>query len=111
MPPEGPGDNAAQPVWASPRPVPMPSGPLAAALAYILWGLFPLYIKQVAQVPALEIVLHRSAWSLLFVFGLLLWLRHFAWLGPKALLLIDAVRGSNTWRPMSRSTAAGISDG
>ena len=82
MPPEGPGDNAAQPVWASPRPVPMPSGPLAAALAYILWGLFPLYIKQVAQVPALEIVLHRSAWSLLFVFGLLLWLRRFAWLGP-----------------------------
>ena len=65
MPPEGPGDNAAQPVWASPRPVPMPSGPLAAALAYILWGLFPLYIKQVVQVPALEIVLHRSAWSLL----------------------------------------------
>ena len=82
MPPAGPGDNAAQPVWAPRRPVPMPSGPLAAALAYILWGLFPLYIKQVAQVPALEIVLHRSAWSLLFVFGLLAVLRRFAWLGP-----------------------------
>ena len=60
----------------------MPSGPLAAALAYIVWGLFPLYIKQVAQVPVLEIVLHRSAWSLVFVFGLLLLLRRFAWLGP-----------------------------
>ena len=82
MPPAGPGDNAAQPVWAPRRPVPMPSGPLTAALAYILWGLFPLYIKQVAQVPALEIVLHRSAWSLLFVFGLLAVLRRFAWLGP-----------------------------
>ncbi len=47
-------------------PPPMPSGPVAAALAYILWGLFPLYIKQVAQLPVLEIVLHRSAGSLMF---------------------------------------------
>ena len=58
----------------------MPSGPLAAALAYILWGLFPLYIKQLQAVPALEIVLHRSAWSLVFVFGLLALLRRAAWL-------------------------------
>lgn len=62
----------------------MPSGPLAAALAYILWGLFPLYIKQIDHIPSLEIVLHRSAWSLLFVFGLLVLLRRFAWLGPVA---------------------------
>ncbi|OGA99559.1 MAG: transporter [Burkholderiales bacterium RIFCSPHIGHO2_12_FULL_69_20] len=60
----------------------MPSGPLAAALAYILWGLFPLYIKQIVHVPALEIVLHRSAWSLVFVLGLLVLLRRFAWMGP-----------------------------
>ena len=60
----------------------MPSGPLAAALAYILWGLFPLYIKQIVHVPALEIVLHRSAWSLVFVLGLLVLLRRFAWIGP-----------------------------
>ena len=58
----------------------MPSGPLAAALAYILWGLFPLYIKQVAAVPALEIVLHRSAWSLAVMLSLLLAMRRFAWL-------------------------------
>lgn len=62
----------------------MLSGPLAAALAYILWGLFPLYIKQIDHIPSLEIVLHRSAWSLLFVFGLLVLLRRFAWLGPVA---------------------------
>ena len=60
----------------------MPAGPLAAALAYILWGLFPLYIKPIAHIPALEIVLHRSAWSLVFVLGLLVVLRRFAWLGP-----------------------------
>ena len=58
----------------------MPSGPLAAALAYILWGLFPIYIKQVATVPALEIVLHRSAWSLVVMLSLLLAMRRFAWL-------------------------------
>ena len=58
----------------------MPSGPLAAALAYILWGLFPIYIKQVATVPALEVVLHRSAWSLVVMLSLLLAMRRFAWL-------------------------------
>ncbi len=58
----------------------MPSGPLAAATAYILWGLFPLYFKQVAQVPALEIVAHRSAWSLVFVALLLVAMKRLAWL-------------------------------
>ena len=49
----------------------MPSGPVYAALAYICWGLFPLYIKQIAHVPALEVVVHRSVWSLVFVLALL----------------------------------------
>jgi len=62
----------------------MPAGPLAAALAYCLWGLFPLYIKLVADVPAMEIVLHRSVWSLVFVFGMLAVLGRLAWL-PAAL--------------------------
>ncbi|GAB4035704.1 MAG: EamA family transporter RarD [Rubrivivax sp.] len=54
----------------------------AAALAYVLWGLFPLYIKQLQGVPALEVIVHRSAWSLVFVFALLAWQRRTAWLGP-----------------------------
>lgn len=49
----------------------MTPGALAAALSYVLWGIFPLYIKQIASVPALEIVAHRSFGSLIFV-GLLL---------------------------------------
>lgn len=56
-------------------------GALAAAGAYILWGLFPLYIKQLGAVPALEIVAHRAWWSLVFVLGLLAVQRRFAWLG------------------------------
>ncbi len=58
----------------------MPAGPLAAALAYVLWGIFPLYIKWVAAVPAIEIVLHRSWWSMVFVFALLAATRRLAWL-------------------------------
>lgn len=58
----------------------MSYGPLAAALAYILWGLFPLYIKQIAHVDALEVVAHRSVWSLVLLLALLAALRRFAWL-------------------------------
>jgi len=82
----------------------MSSGPLAAALAYALWGLFPLYIKQMPQVPALEIVLHRSAWSLVFVLVLLAAMRRFAWLPPVlrqprtlAVFSISALLLSGNW--------------
>ena len=55
-------------------------GVLSAALAYAAWGLFPLYFKQVAKVPALEVVAHRTLWSMVFVVGLLALLRRWAWL-------------------------------
>lgn len=56
-------------------------GVLSAALAYAAWGLFPLYFKQVADVPALEVVAHRTLWCMVFVLGLLALLRRWAWLG------------------------------
>jgi chloramphenicol-sensitive protein RarD len=59
----------------------MPPGLLYAALAYTLWGLFPLYFRQLESVPALEIVVQRSVWSLVFVLLLLAGLRRWAWLG------------------------------
>ncbi|TXH95934.1 MAG: EamA family transporter RarD [Rheinheimera sp.] len=34
-----------------------------AATAYTLWGVAPLYFKQIDQVPAPEILLHRIVWS------------------------------------------------
>ncbi len=58
----------------------MNAGLAYAALAYTLWGLFPLYIKQIAAVPALQVVAHRSWWSFVFVFALLLAARRLAWL-------------------------------
>lgn len=38
-------------------------GALAGLGAYLLWGLFPLYWKLLAHVPAEELLLHRIAWS------------------------------------------------
>ena len=40
----------------------MNTGIVDDALAYLSWGLFPLYFRQVAAVPALEVVLHRTLW-------------------------------------------------
>lgn len=58
----------------------MNPGMLQAALAYILWGLFPLYFRELEGVGAFEIVLHRVAWSLVFLAAILLWLRRWQWL-------------------------------
>lgn len=40
------------------------SGALAAALCYFLWGLVPLYWRQLADVNSLELIAHRHVWSL-----------------------------------------------
>ena len=60
----------------------MNPGILFAFLAYAIWGLFPLYFKQVATVPAMEVVAHRTVWSLVIVLGVLTVMRRWAWLGP-----------------------------
>jgi chloramphenicol-sensitive protein RarD len=39
-------------------------GALAALLCYLLWGLVPLYWKQLASIDALELIAHRHVWSL-----------------------------------------------
>lgn len=39
--------------------------------AYALWGVMPIYFRQIASVPSLDIVAHRIIWSLLVLFFLL----------------------------------------
>ena len=73
----------------------MNTGLLSAALAFTTWGLFPLYFQFIADVPALEVVLHRSVWALVFVLGILAWQKRWAWLRdtlrqPRLLLLFTA---------------------
>jgi len=59
----------------------MNAGLANAFAAFICWGLFPLYFQFITHVPSLEVVLHRSVWSLLLVLGVLAWQRRWAWLG------------------------------
>ncbi len=47
-------------------------GIAAALAAYTLWGLVPIFFRQLDAVPALEIIAHRVVWSLLLVGALLL---------------------------------------
>lgn len=58
----------------------MRAGIAYAVAGFVLWGLMPLYFRQISAVPALEVVLHRSVWALLFLVGVLAVLRRFAWL-------------------------------
>jgi chloramphenicol-sensitive protein RarD len=58
----------------------MNSGALYALLAFGIWGLYPLYLRELATVSSAEIVLHRSVWSLVFLLGVLAVLRRWQWL-------------------------------
>jgi chloramphenicol-sensitive protein RarD len=68
---------------------PMNSGILFALGAYLSWGLFPLYFRQIAAIPSLQIVAHRTLWSLAFVAVVLVVARNLKWLRD-----VDAA----TWR-------------
>ena len=61
---------------------PMSTGAVYAALAFALWGIFPLYFRQIASVPPGEILIHRVVWSLVFVLVLLSVRRQWGWLKP-----------------------------
>jgi len=58
----------------------MQMGVVHGALAYVMWGLFPLFFKQLQHVGSAEVVLHRMVWSLVFVLGVLAVLHRWAWL-------------------------------
>jgi chloramphenicol-sensitive protein RarD len=58
----------------------MQKGILSAALAYVIWGLFPLYFKLLSDIAPLEVLVHRVLWSLLFLLGVLAVRRQWDWL-------------------------------
>lgn len=47
------------------------SGLAYGVAAYALWGVMPVYFKQIAVVPAIDIVAHRVLWSLIVLAVLL----------------------------------------
>ncbi len=50
-----------------PKPAPMNPGYIAAVAAFLIWGLLPLYLKQLHTVPALQIMSNRLLWCCVFV--------------------------------------------
>ncbi|WP_256078538.1 EamA family transporter RarD [Massilia sp. YIM B04103] len=59
----------------------MNTGILYAVLAFLCWGLFPLYFHALGAMPAMEILAHRMLWSLVFLAVVLLLRRQWSWLG------------------------------
>jgi chloramphenicol-sensitive protein RarD len=53
----------------------MKKGIWYAVGAYVFWGLFPIYWKMLAGVPALQLLGHRIVWSFLLLTGVLLLFR------------------------------------
>ncbi|HEY57864.1 MAG TPA: EamA family transporter RarD [Anaerolineae bacterium] len=49
----------------------MNQGYIYALLAYFLWGLFPVYWKQLEGIPAIQLIGHRIVWSFVFMVLLL----------------------------------------
>lgn len=56
-------------------------GGLAMVAACTIWGLSPLFYKALDSVPALEVLAHRTLWSLLFFGALLGWQGRLAGVG------------------------------
>ena len=79
-------------------------GALAAATSFLLWGVLPLYWKQMAGVSAFELIAHRITWSLLFLLAVLAWQKNFGVLRPAftrprlfALNLVSSVLLAVNW--------------
>lgn len=59
-------------------------GGVYAASAYTLWGVAPLYFKQINFIAATEILVHRIVWSCLLLLLVLLMLKQ----GPRLMTLL-----------------------
>ena len=44
-------------------------GLAAAATAFLIWGLLPLYLKALQSVPVLQVTAHRLVWGCVFAFA------------------------------------------
>ncbi len=80
------------------------AGAIAAATCYFLWGLVPLYWKQLGGVDPVELIAHRHLWSLLLLLALLAAQGAFAGLGDAfrdvrtfARLLLGALLLTGNW--------------
>lgn len=79
-----------------------PRGALAAASAFFIWGLFPLFWSLFGAMPALQVLAHRALWCAVAVWLVLLVRRDLAWvtrLSPRqtGLLALGGMLISVNW--------------
>ena len=79
-----------------------PRGLAAAASAFFIWGLLPLYLKALQGVPVLQVTAHRLVWGCLFAF---LWLRLRNEVGGVRAALTDP---TTRWRLCASATLISI---
>lgn len=72
----------------------MNSGVIRAFAAYVAWGLFPLFWKELQHVGSVEVLAHRIIWALLFLAAFMTVRGGWSWLLPalrnKRLMLLYA---------------------
>ncbi len=51
-----------------------------AICAYLLWGILPIFWKQLQEVPVFEVICHRMVWSFVFVALIISWKEGWSWL-------------------------------
>ena len=56
-------------------------GTACAALAFVLWGVFPAYFRLLSAAPAIEVLMNRVVWSLALLLLILAARHQWAWLG------------------------------
>jgi len=78
-------------------------GLTAGAVAFAIWGLFPLYFHPLRQISAFQVIAHRVVWSCVFV---LVWT---AMRGELSTLRATLVNRSVVWRLAVTATLITIS--
>ncbi len=73
-------------------------GVLTALSAFIIWGTFPLYFKQLAQYDPIEVIVHRIVWTFMFLLLFVVITKRFDWVrqfrdNPK-LIVITFISGA-----------------
>ncbi|PNP99052.1 EamA family transporter RarD [Moraxella sp. RCAD0137] len=56
-------------------------GIIIALVAFLLWGNFPLYFKELSHYNAIEVIVHRVVWTFVLLLIVLMLSRRTAWLG------------------------------
>lgn len=66
-----------------------PKGLLTALSAFLIWGCFPLYFKELIEYDAIEIIIHRVVWTFVVLLGIIIIARRFRW--------IDQIKKQPKW--------------